>query len=81
MVTRCARGGVRRAIHRSCGDVLAADREALEGSDRLARMKSVLEKAREEGRSPLPENEEVEPERVVQLGDERPEGRVREGRF
>jgi hypothetical protein len=55
--------------------------EALGGSDRLARVKSVLEKAREDGRSPLPENEGVEPETVVQLGDERPEGRVREGRF
>lgn len=62
-------------------DYYAADREALEGSERLARMKSVLEKAREEGRSPLPENETVDPGNVIQLGDERPEGQVREGRF
>jgi len=62
-------------------DYYAADQKPLEGSERLARMKSVLEKAREEGRSPLPENEGADPERVVRLGDERPEGRVREGRF
>ena len=59
-----------------------ADRGALEGSDRLARVKSLVEKAREEGRpSPLPENESVDPDRVVELGDRRPEGAVREGRF
>ncbi|MFW6193177.1 MAG: hypothetical protein ACOC83_06795 [Gemmatimonadota bacterium] len=62
-------------------DYYASDLEALGGSERLARVKSVLEKAREEGRSALPENESVEPENVVQLGDERPEGKVREGRF
>jgi hypothetical protein len=62
-------------------DYYAADREALEGSEALARMKSVLEKAREEGGNPLPENERVEPDRVVRLKDRRPRRRVREGRF
>jgi len=62
-------------------DHYAADREALAGSEKLARMKSVLEKAREGGRNPLPENEGVEPARVVRLGDERPRDRVRKGRF
>lgn len=62
-------------------DYYAADREALSGSEELAKVESVLEKAREEGRTPIPENEPVTGERVVQLKDERPRDRVREGRF
>lgn len=57
-------------------DYWAPDQKPLEGPGRLARMKSVLEKAREGGCLPLPENEDAEPERGVQLGDERPEDLV-----
>ncbi len=62
-------------------DYYAADQKPLEGSEKLAEMKSVLEKAKEGGRNPLPENEPVEGERVVELGDRRSEDVVREGRF
>ena len=63
-------------------DYYDADQGVLQGSERLAKLKSLLEKAREQGRpSPLPENEPVRPERVVELGDERPADVVREGRF
>jgi len=62
-------------------DYYAADRVALEGSEKLAELKSVIQKAREEGGSPLPENESVETDRVVALGGERPDNRVREGSF
>jgi len=62
-------------------DYYAADQTPLEGSEKLAEMKSVLEKARAEGGNPLPENAPVEGERVVELGDRREGEVVREGRF
>lgn len=62
-------------------DYYAADREALEGSDALARVKSVLQIGEEKGEPALPENESVEPERVVHLRDGLREDQVREGSF
>jgi len=62
-------------------DHYAADRVALQGSEKLAELRSVIQKAREDGGSPLPENESVRTDRVIALGDERPDNRVREGTF
>ncbi|HZD06174.1 MAG TPA: hypothetical protein VE173_14785 [Longimicrobiales bacterium] len=60
-------------------DYYAADRTALEGSDILARLESVLEKAAGEGRAPLPENEPAEGERVVPIRERARCDSVREG--
>jgi hypothetical protein len=62
-------------------DYYAADQEAREGSETLSKLKSVVEKAAAEGGAPLPENESVEPERVIALRAELTEDQVREGRF
>jgi len=63
-------------------DYYAADREALAGSEVLARLRSVLEEGRRRGRVPLPENAPVDGERVVPIR-ERPRDRagVRDGRW
>lgn len=61
-------------------DYYAADRTALEGSEKLAKLESILQKAAREGRNPLPENEPADPERVVKLGERRG-AKVREGAF
>ncbi len=63
-------------------DYYAADRKALEGSEKLAELESVLEKAAREGRVGLPENEAVEGERVVPIRERGWEqAGVREGRW
>ncbi len=51
---------------------------ALEGSETLAKLKSIMQKARDKKENPLPENEPVKPENVKVLKDKRI---VREGRF
>jgi len=51
---------------------------ALEGSETLAKLKSIMQKARDRKDNPLPENEPVKPEKVYVLKDSR---KVREGRF
>jgi len=61
-------------------DYYAADREALEGSEVLAKLRSVLEEGKRRGRSPLPENEPVDGERVVPIRERRRDrAGVREG--
>ncbi len=55
--------------------------EAIEGSKRLRGLKSVVEKGKEKGDVPLPENESVSPGKVVHLSPERAKDQVREGRF
>lgn len=55
--------------------------EALEGSQTLAELKSVLELGREKGDAPLPENEPVEPRNIVKLRADLAEDQVREGAF
>lgn len=61
-------------------DFYADDRPALEGADKLAKLKSVAEMGEEKGEMPLPENEPVDPKVVIALG---PGGRpiVREGEW
>ena len=54
-----------------------SENAALEGSEALAELKSILQMAAAKGDVPLPENESVEPETIKVLGDKRP-GRVRE---
>ena len=58
-----------------------ADAKALEGSAKLAGLKSVLEKGREKDEHPLPENASVTPERVIELRKELAQDQVRAGRF
>jgi hypothetical protein len=63
-------------------DYYAADRKALEGSEILAELESVLEKSAREGRVGLPENEGVEGERVVAIRERgRERAGVRDGRW
>ncbi len=62
-------------------DYYGGDREALEGAEKLADLKTVKEIGEEKGEQPLPENETVEDPVVITLGAEG-EGRpVREGGF
>jgi hypothetical protein len=62
-------------------DYYAADATALEGSDALKKLKSVIQLAEEKKDAPLPENESVKPERVIHLRKGLKKGQVREGRF
>lgn len=55
--------------------------EALEGSERLAKLESVIRMGREAGDVPLPENETVDPGKIVRIRGGSSEGRVREGSF
>lgn len=54
---------------------------ALEGSEALANLKSVIQTGREKGETPLPENEAADPKRVIKLGKGRRGNVVREGTF
>jgi hypothetical protein len=54
---------------------------ALPGSDRLAKLKSVLGLAKEKGDNPLPENESVEVSNVVEIRRGMKKDQVREGRL
>lgn len=58
-----------------------SDGEAIEGSKRLRGLKSVVEKGKEKGDVPLPENESVSPGKVVHLNPGQAKDQVREGRF
>jgi hypothetical protein len=53
----------------------------LEGSERLKDLKSVVEMGKKKEDNPLPENENVTPENIVELRKGLKEGQVREGRF
>lgn len=55
--------------------------KALDGSKKLAELKSVAEMGKVKGDVPLPENESVTPETVVQLRRKMGKDEVREGRF
>jgi hypothetical protein len=55
--------------------------EALEGSNVLAALKSVLAMGRQKGDVPLPENESLSPERVILLRRRLSKDQVREGAF
>lgn len=59
----------------------AADRKALAGSGKLAGLDSVAGLGEKRGEVPLPENESVEPGRVVELRQGLARDQVREGRF
>lgn len=58
-----------------------SDGKALEGSEILARLKSVIALGKEKGDAPLPENEPVDPKRIVRLRKGLRPGQVREGTF
>jgi hypothetical protein len=58
-----------------------SDTPAVDGAETLKGLKSITEKAKEQGGTPLPENESVEPGTVVKLGKQRPHNVVREGSF
>ncbi len=58
-----------------------ADRNALEGSSILATLKSVLRLGEEKGDVSLPENDPVQVEKVITLGQKLEAGQVREGKF
>ncbi len=62
-------------------DYYDGDREALSGANKFADVKSVKQMGDEKGENPLPENESVEPERVVKIEPDANPDRVREGRF
>lgn len=62
-------------------DYYAADREALDGSGVLGRLKSLVEVKRNRGETPLPENDPILVERVVQLRNRLRRSQVREGAF
>ncbi len=55
--------------------------EALEGSDVLKQLRSVIQLGREKGGRPVPENEGAGAERVIRLGKGRSRFQVREGMF
>ncbi len=58
-----------------------SDSKALEGSAKLATVKSVAELGKKKGDVPLPENQSVKVENVIKLRKGLKEGQVREGRF
>ncbi|MBT4641564.1 MAG: hypothetical protein HOC09_22330 [Deltaproteobacteria bacterium] len=57
------------------------DSPALDGSDVLKKIKSVIQLGKEKGDNPLPENESVKPEQVVNLKSKLKKHQVREGSF
>lgn len=57
------------------------DGKGLSGSQKLGQMKSVVEKGKEKGDVPLPENESVTPDRIIKLRKNLKRDQVREGRF
>ncbi len=58
-----------------------SDSKAVEGSEKLATVKSVAQLGKEKGDVPLPENQSVKVENVIKLRKGLKEGQVREGRF
>ena len=62
-------------------DYYNADAEALEGSEILADLKSVIRMGYEKGEFPVPENEPARPKRVIRLRKGLTRDQVREGMF
>ena len=62
-------------------DYYSDNSTALKGSDKLKGLKSVVEIGKEKGDNPLPENESVDPARVLKLRKGLKKGQVREGVF
>lgn len=58
-----------------------SESKAVEGSEKLATVKSVAELGKEKGDVPLPENQSVKVENVIKLRKGLKEGQVREGAF
>ncbi len=58
-----------------------SDSKAVEGSEKLATVKSVAQFGKEKGDVPLPENQSVKVEKVIKLRKGLKEGQVREGAF
>ncbi len=58
-----------------------SDSKALEGSEKLAKVKSVAQLGKEKGGVPLPENQSVTVEKVIKLRKGLKAGQVREGAF
>ena len=58
-----------------------SDSKAVEGSEKLATVKSVAELGKEKGDVPLPENQSVTVDKVIKLRKGLKEGQVREGAF
>ncbi len=57
------------------------DTAALDGSEKLDKLKSVAEMAKEKGEVALPENESVDPKNIVKLREGLVKDQVREGSF
>lgn len=62
-------------------DYYAEGAEAVEGSEILKQLRSVIEMSRAKRETPVPENESVGPGKVIRLGDREPGRQVREGMF
>jgi hypothetical protein len=62
-------------------DYYAEGETALEGAGVLAKLKSVMHLGKEKGEVPLPENESIGPDHIVELRRGLRKGQVREGRF
>jgi hypothetical protein len=54
---------------------------AVEGAEKLKGLKSIVEMGKEKGDNPLPENESVSPDKIVELRKGLKKGQVREGAF
>ncbi|MBU1699454.1 MAG: hypothetical protein KJ970_17635 [Candidatus Eisenbacteria bacterium] len=54
---------------------------AMEGAEILKKLKSVMEMGRSKGDNPLPENESVTPDRIIQLRNKLKKDQVREGEW
>jgi hypothetical protein len=54
---------------------------AVDGAEALKQLKSVVEMGREKGDVPVPENESVTPERIIQIRRKLKKGQVREGEW
>ncbi|UCG85905.1 MAG: hypothetical protein JSW71_18660 [Gemmatimonadota bacterium] len=59
----------------------ADDAKAVQGSKLLGKLKSVAQLGKEKGDVPLPDNESIQPEKIVQLRKGLSKGQVREGTF
>jgi len=59
----------------------AEDAKAVKGSKVLSKLKSVAQMGKAKGDVPLPENESIQPEKIVQLRKGLRKGQVREGMF
>jgi hypothetical protein len=62
-------------------DYYDSDATALDGAAKLGRMKSIVEMGKKKGDVPLPENESITPEKIVQIRKSLKKGQVREGTF